>query len=174
MTEEECRLTIMRELAQQQIVFARDYVKSLLADIPDERWFEQPPGCPSNVAWQVAHLAFAQYALALMRMRGKEPNDQEIISNDFFKRFKKGSVPPTAAENEFTLAEIRATFDQVHARALQEIPTFSEQLLAEPLPAPFVAFPNKLGSLFFCAAHEMLHAGQIGLIRRQFGKPPIR
>jgi len=164
----------MIEIAQQQIVFARDYTKSLLADVSDEQWYEQPTGCPSNIAWQVAHLAFAQYALALMRVRGKEPTDQELISNDFFKRFKKGSVPIADAENEFTVAEIRATFDRVHERVLKEIPTFSEQLLAEPLPAPFVAYPNKLGSLLFCAAHEMLHAGQIGLLRRQLGKPPIR
>ena len=164
----------MHQLAQQQIIFAREYTKSLLADVPDEQWYQQPAGCPTNIAWQIAHLAFAQYALALMRVRGKEPTDQELISNDFFKRFKKGSVPPTAAENEFTLAEIRATFDRVHERTLKEMPTFSEELLADPLPAPFVAQANKLGSLLFCAAHEMLHAGQIGLIRRQLGKPPIR
>jgi hypothetical protein len=164
----------MHEIAQQQIVFAREYTKSLLADVPDALWYEQPPGCPSNIAWQVAHLAFAQYALALMRVRGKEPTDQGLITNDFFKRFKKGSVPPAAAENDFPLTEIRATFDRVYERAMQEIPTFNEQLLAEPLPAPFVAYPNKLGSLLFCAAHEMLHAGQIGLLRRQLGKPPIR
>jgi len=164
----------MLELAKEQIIFARNYTKSLLADVPDEQWHERPAGCPSNIAWQVAHLAFAEYALALMRVRGKEPTDQELISNDFFKRFKKGSVPPAAPENEFTIAEIRATFDRVHERTLQEIPTFGDQLLAEPLPAPFVAQANKLGSLLFCAVHEMLHAGQIGLIRRQLGKPPIR
>jgi len=162
------------ELAQRQIEFARGYTKTLLEDIPDELWYVQPNGCVSNVAWQVAHIAFAQYALALMRVRGKEPADQDLISNDFFKRFKKGSVPPAAEEDDFPLSEIRATFDRVYDRVLQEIPTYSEPLLAEPLPVPFVAYPNKLGSLLFVAAHEMLHAGQIGLIRRQLGKQPIR
>jgi uncharacterized damage-inducible protein DinB len=162
------------ELALQQIVFARGYTQTLLTDIPDELWYEQPRGSASNIAWQVAHLAFAEYALALMRVRGKEPGDQEFISNDFFKRFKKGSVPPTKDDREFTLDDIRKTFDHVHEQTLQEIPKYSEELLAEALPAPYVAQPNKLGSLLFCAAHEMLHAGQIGLIRRQFGKEPIR
>src|SRR5262245_61505991 len=63
----------MLELALQQIIYARGYTQTLLADIPDELWFQQPNGCASNIAWQVAHLAFAEYALTLMRVRGKEP-----------------------------------------------------------------------------------------------------
>jgi hypothetical protein len=31
-----------------------------------------------------------------------------------------------------------------------------------------------MGSVFVCSAHEMLHAGQIGLLRRLLGKPPLR
>jgi len=162
------------ELARQQIVFARGYTHSLLADVLDELWYVQPQGCPTHIAWQVAHLAMAQYGLTLLRMRGKEPSDQELISNDFFKRFKKGSVPSASTADQLPPSDIRVVFDRVHARALQEIPTFSEQLLLEALPEPYVAHANKLGSLLFCAAHEMLHAGQIGLIRRQLGMPPIR
>jgi hypothetical protein len=39
---------------------------------------------------------------------------------------------------------------------------------------PFAGFPTKFGSLLFCSHHEMLHAGQIGLLRRLTGKLPIR
>ena len=33
---------------------------------------------------------------------------------------------------------------------------------------------TKLGALFFCSVHEMMHAGQIGLLRRLLGKSPLR
>ena len=32
---------------------------------------------------------------------------------------------------------------------------------------------TKLDSLFWCAHHEMLHAGQIGLVRRLLGQAPL-
>jgi hypothetical protein len=39
---------------------------------------------------------------------------------------------------------------------------------------PYAGYPTKLGALLFCPLHEMIHAGQIGLLRRLMGKPPIR
>ena len=32
---------------------------------------------------------------------------------------------------------------------------------------------TKLRALLWCARHEMLHAGQIGLLRRHLGYPPM-
>jgi hypothetical protein len=39
---------------------------------------------------------------------------------------------------------------------------------------PYAAFATKFGGLLFCSHHEMLHAGQIGLLRRLIGKAPVR
>jgi hypothetical protein len=162
------------ELARQQIQAAREYTLTLLEGLDDEQWTRQVAGYPSHIAWQVGHIAMAQYGLTVLRMRGKEPEDQQVISNDFFKAFKKGSQPAAPGENQPTVAEIRQVFTDVHALAMKLIPTYSEELLAEPLPAPYMVFPNKLGSLLMCPAHEMLHAGQIGLLRRALGKEPVR
>ena len=45
---------------------------------------------------------------------------------------------------------------------------------AEPVEMPYAVHANKLGCLLFCSHHEMLHAGQLGLLRRLLGKEPIR
>jgi hypothetical protein len=34
--------------------------------------------------------------------------------------------------------------------------------------------PTRLGALLFSSHHEMLHAGQIGVLRRLLGKAPVR
>ena len=65
-------------------------------------------------------------------------------------------------------------FDKVHAQALLELPTFTAEQLAEPVDMPYAAYPTKLGSLLFCSHHEMIHAGQLGLLRRMLGKQPVR
>lgn len=160
-------------LAIDQIQFARDYTLQLLEDVRDEEWFAQPQGV-THLAWQMGHLAMAQYALTLLRIRGKLTEDRELMSNQFFRLFQKGTEPNSDPQAYPPVSEIRATLDAVHAQALKEMPAYDPAVLAESLPAPYALTPTKLGSLYFCSAHEMLHAGQIGLVRRLLGKAPLR
>src|SRR5262249_24363164 len=53
--------------------FARAYTLRLLDQTPAGDWFRLPPGGVTHVAWQVGHLAVAQYFLALERVRGARP-----------------------------------------------------------------------------------------------------
>ncbi len=41
-------------------------------------------------------------------------------------------------------------------------------------PPAHPAFTTKLGALLYCARHEALHAGQIGLLRRLLGYKSLR
>ena len=161
-------------LALQQIQFARDYTLSLLAEIDDSDWYRLPAGCPTHIAWQIGHLAMAEYGLCLFRQRGRQEIDREIMPSEFRKAFSRGSLPESDPTKFLSAADIRATFDRVHAQVHQEAPTFTDQSLKEPVDAPFAVEATKLGSLYFCSHHEMLHAGQIGLVRRLLGKEPVR
>lgn len=162
------------EIAIKNIEFARGYTIGLIDDFSENEWFQQPTGSATHLAWQVGHLAMAEYALTMIRIRGKEPEDAEFISNDFFKQFKKGSTPASITADLITPGEIRQVFDRVHERALQELMGYTDEELDVKLPEPHAVFDTKLGSIFFCSAHEMLHAGQVGLLRRLIGKEPIR
>ncbi len=160
--------------ALQQIDFARQYTRQLFEEIQPHEWFAMPSGVKSHLAWQMGHLAMAQYALALVRIRGREREDNQFISKDFFRAFQKGTTPSPDPETYPPLAEIQATFDAVHQRVMHEAAGFVDEQMLEPLPAPYAVHPNKLGSLLFCSAHEMLHGGQIGMLRRLLGKEPLR
>lgn len=162
------------EIAIRQIEFARGYTQQLLADLQPAEWWQQPAEGVSHIAWQVGHLAMAQYALTMLRIRGKEPDDRQIISNDFFRLFQKGSVPRVDPSSYPTVDQIRQVFDRVHNQALRELAGYDDHELNAKLPEPHAVFDTKLGSIFFCSAHEMLHAGQIGLLRRLLGKTPVR
>jgi hypothetical protein len=50
----------------------------------------------------------------------------------------------------------------------------SPESLLEPTEMPFTAYPIKLGAFLFCPLHESIHSGQIGLLRRAHGLPPVR
>ena len=162
------------EIAVEQIKFARRYTLSLEEDIDVTDWFRQPPGCPTHVAWQVGHLAMAQYGLTMIRLRGKQPEDEQILAANFFRRFQKGTRPDADPASYPSVSEIRETFARVHEHSLQELATSTDADLDVKLPEPHAVFDTKLGSVFFCSAHELIHAGQIGLLRRLLGKDPLR
>lgn len=161
-------------LALAQIEFARAYTLSIIDAIDEGLWFTMPAGCPTHVAWQVGHLAMAEYGLCLFRLRGRQEVDLSLMTSGFRKLFSKGAVPEADASKYPSAAEIRATLDRVHAQVRVEAPGFTEQQLAEPVEMPYAVHANKLGGLLFCSHHEMLHAGQLGLLRRLLGQQPLR
>jgi uncharacterized damage-inducible protein DinB len=162
------------QLAIRQIEFARGYTLTLLDGLTDEDWSRRPAEAVTHIAWQVGHLAMAEYGLCLFRIRGRKPEDLDLMSSKFRKQYSKGSQPaPQPADNP-TPAELRQVLDRVHQQTLKELAVCTEPQLVEPIDEPYAVTPTKLGALFFCSHHEMLHAGQIGLLRRLLGKSPVR
>jgi len=161
------------QLAIDQIVFARNYTIWLLDQTPATEWFRQPPGGVSHVAWQVGHLAFAEYTLALSPIQGEQPQDGNPLPDGFERLFGAESVPDADPAKYPAQLNIRATFDRVHEHVLRELPGLDEAELDQPIPDPLPFAKTKLLMLLWCARHEMLHAGQIGLLRRQLGYPPL-
>lgn len=161
------------QLAVKQIVFARNYTVRLLDSLKPEDWLRQPPGGVSHVGWQVGHLAFAEYRLALWRIRGPQPQDEALFSQEFVRLFGAKSVPDADPAQYPAPADIRAVLDKVHEQVLRELPGLDEAELDQPVPHPHPFAKTKLRALLWCAHHEMLHAGQIGLLRCQLGHPPM-
>jgi hypothetical protein len=161
------------QLAIDQIIFARNYTIGLLDQTPTTDWFRLPPGGVSHVAWQVGHIAFAEYRLALWRIRGQRPQDDTLFSQEFVRLFGADSVPENDPTKYFSPDEIRATLVRVHEQALRELPALDEAELDQPVPHPHPFAKTKMSALMWCAHHEMLHAGQIGLLRRHLGYPPM-
>lgn len=158
--------------ALRALIDARDYTQSILETIDPDDWFRMPAEGVTHVAWQVGHLAMAEYRLALERMRGTRPEDDELISPAFLAMFGKGSIPSPDPQQYPAIEEIRLVFDRIHAQMLIELEACPDADLDLPPHKPHVLFRDRLGSLLWCARHESLHAGQICLLRRLLGSPP--
>lgn len=168
------QVTEMLTAATGQIRFARDYTLELLDATPQEDWFRIPDAIPSHVAWQVGHLAVSQYGLLLFRLRGRVPEDLELIPGKFRKAYSRGSVPHPDATKQMSPGELRERLDRVFELSMESLAAVSAETLLETEEMPYAVYPNKLGSVLFCPLHEHIHAGQIGLIRRALGLDPIR
>ena len=162
------------EIAKAHIQSAREYMLGNLEGLSDDDWFWMPESGLSHIAWQVGHLAMAQYGLTLFRQRGRESDDSKLMSGKFRKRFMKGTTPNPDRDDHPQPKEILEVLHRVNEQMLVEIDGFDGPQLDEPIEMPYAVSPTRYGSLIFAGNHEMLHSGQIGMLRRMMGKPPIR
>lgn len=161
------------QLAIEQLVAARQYTLWLLDSIPQQDWGRMPPGASTHVAWQVGHLAMAEYALCLRRLRGQRHEDDQLIGPDILAAFGRDSAPNPDPAAYPSPEAIRSALDAVHREVLIELPGFPPDELDAPLDPPHRIAQTKLEAVWWCSRHEMLHAGQIGLLRRLLGYPPL-
>ncbi len=144
----------------EQIRFARSRTNFLLSSIPQELWFWMPTPSVSHVAWQVGHLAMAQYRMVIERVRGGRPEDSTIISPEFIKLFSRTTVPQSESSYYPPTTEIREV-DNVHNWVIEEIQKLDPRILSEPPLADHAHCKDRAEILRWCSHHEMIHSGQI-------------
>jgi hypothetical protein len=159
--------------ALQQLQLARQYTLRLLDHVPHEDWFRLPAEGVTHVAWQVGHLAMAEYRLALERVRGSRAEDAQLFPQELLIWYGKDSIPDPDPRHNLQPEELRAALDRIHTQVLQELPAVADADWSLPPHRPHPLFDTRLGSVAWCARHEMLHAGQIGLLRRLLGGSPL-
>jgi hypothetical protein len=159
-----------RDIAWEQIDAARRYSLGLLEGVSERDWFQQPSEGVTHVGWQVGHLATSQYSLGLVRLRGEMPDDTRLVPLTFREHFIRGSTPTSDTQKYPSPAQIIEVLSRVHAAVREEVAKHTDADLEQPqLGKPHPLFNTKIGGLFWCARHEMLHAGQIGLLKRLLG-----
>ncbi|MEQ1825289.1 MAG: DinB family protein [Pirellula sp.] len=168
------QILTMRDAVIGQVEFIRRYTLELLESVPQPLWPVIPPGATSHVAWQVGHLAVAQYGLMLFRQRGRAEGDLELMPGWLRKKYGRASVPPTDTSEIPSKQELLDILQKIHVTSMATVPALTASQLAEPTEMPFAAYPIKLGALLFCPMHESIHAGQIGLLRRMHGLASVR
>lgn len=164
----------MLTAALGQIDWARRYTLELLEATPQDRWFEMPAELPTHVAWQVGHMAYSQYGLLMFRIRGRNPDDLDLIPGPFRKTYGRGTTPKPDPTKQPTPAELLERLNRVHQLAMNELSQIDPAVLLEPIDMPYAVYPIKLGAVLFCPMHEQIHAGQIGILRRAMGLEPMR
>jgi len=164
----------MRDGAIGQMEFARNYTLGLISEVPDELWQTPPAGIPSHFAWQIGHLAVAQYGLMLFRQRGRAEGDVDLMPGWFRKRYSRGTSAIDDPSPHPDRTTMLALLERIHVASMEFMKQTSAELLLEPTEMPFAAYPIKLGAFLFCPLHESIHSGQIGLLRRAHGLSPVR
>jgi hypothetical protein len=165
---------LLLQSALEQFRAARKYTLALVDGFSPEQWFWVPTPPVSHVAWQIGHLAVAQYGLMLFRQRGRLLEDADLLPSEFRKAFAKGTNPQDDSKAYPPPNEILAVLRRVNDQVEREAGAYDPARMDDPTDPPHAGPATRLGSLMFAAHHEMLHGGQIGLLRRLMGLNPLR
>ncbi|MEX0885989.1 MAG: DinB family protein [Phycisphaeraceae bacterium] len=165
-------MTARVQLVRDQWDVTRRYTLMVLDHMPRARWAEMPPCVASHVTWQVGHLTLTQAGNALAGVCGVAVDG--LLPEGYRELFGKGSRPLAEAERYPEPEAMLTSLARVHARLMDALGTLDDAVLDEPASHSTGMVHNKLDMLLWMVRHEMLHVGQIGLIRRALGMDPYR
>lgn len=124
-------------------------------------------GQVNHVKYLAGHLLNSQYGLALIA--GLKT---EVKWNDLF-----AVMGQSEAKDNFPypdIEEIKAEWNGMHEGIRAGLSKLTAEDLGQKPPSPFHRVADSAGSLWaFISHHQAYHIGQIGILRRAFGKKPM-
>lgn len=150
--------------------FNLNYLKTQVAEIPEEKMANQPKDLPNHPAWTLGHVA-TSCALGASFFGVEMP-----FSKNWIDLYKKGSTPLAERQSYPSKAELLKTLEQQHKILAEAISNADPKLLTSQLPDETrrQRFP-KTGDFicFLMTAHESIHIGQLADWRRAMGMDRI-
>ncbi len=121
----------------------------------------------NHVKYLAGHLLNSQYGLALIA--GLSP---EVKWNSLFAVM--GQSESRDDINYPHIDEIRSEWNDLYHPVRERLIALDENQLEDAPPEPFDAVAESKGQLWaFINHHQAYHIGQIGILRRAFGKNPM-
>lgn len=121
----------------------------------------------NHVKYLAGHLLNSQYGLGIIA--GIDP---EVKWNDLFAVMGKSEARDNFPYPD--IEEIRTAWNGMHRDIRNGLDKLSPRELSKKPPAPFDQVANTVGELWaFINHHQAYHIGQIGILRRGFGKEPM-
>ena len=158
------------------LTVARMMLHRFVDDLAPAEYLHRTTAKANCTAWLIGHLTLT-YRRAITLLCGAggapaTPAELPPLPDGYETQFSRDEGCPTA-ETFGDVATLMPLFD-VHSRllieALQRIPP---DQLDKPLEKPGALFKTLAEYANFMGHHVLMHTGQITLIRRSLGKPPI-
>jgi DinB superfamily len=142
-------------------------LKRYVADLTPQEYLHRPAPKANCVAWLIGHLTLSDRSL-LKRLNASLPELPEGFEHQFSR--DEGCPQAGAFGDVSTLMPL---FDEHRNRLVAAVKAAPPGLLDKPLDKPHPLFSTVGEVATFLALHGAMHAGQITIIRRSLGRPPL-
>lgn len=157
------------ESTTELLVTARFVMTQYLQGLTDADLLVRPVEGAHHAAWQLGHLIVSEGRM----VDGVRKGMGIALPPGFDVAHEKD---PKYSRNTgfFTLAEYVALMNQQRERTLELLRDLPEEALALPAPEFMRAYAPTNASVFLAvASHELMHAGQIAVLRRLLRLPVV-
>ena len=137
-------------------------------DLAKKELLHRPVNGANCAAWIIGHLVHTdRRAATLMGVADLPP-----LPEGFEKRFsREGDAPKADEYGDVTmLVKLFRESREKIAAAIEKLP---EEVLNKPLEKPSSRYSTLGEMIGFMALHTAMHSGQITIIRRSLGRPPL-
>jgi uncharacterized damage-inducible protein DinB len=154
---------IAHALASTQLM-----VNRFTADLQPPEYLHRPTEKANCAAWTIGHLALSDRG-ALKRM---EITNLPPLPEGFEQRFSRDEGCPQAGDFG-DVGQILPIFNAHRERLIEAVKRMTTEQFEKPMEKPHPMFKTLGEFITFMAAHTAMHAGQITVIRRSLGRPPL-
>ena len=157
----------------QVIVHSLTASKNLLVryvqDLSPPEYLHRPVPAANCVAWLLGHLTLSDWRATSAVFGGE---NLPALPEGFDKRFSRSQGCPQASEFG-DVTKLLPLFLIHRELLIEKARTATPEQLSNALEKPHPMFSTPGELLSFMAVHTAMHAGQITIIRRSLGRPPL-
>lgn len=159
-----------KQRLRQQLTRAREFSEQLLAAFKTpECWVHQVHPRANHPLWFAGHMGVVDnFMISLVAPERIAPRPE------FQERFGVGSQPSARLADYPPVEEVLAYMRERRAALLEILDHLTDEDLSRPTPKGAPDFLSDFGAVFQAAAwHEGLHTGQVSVVHRALGNPPL-
>lgn len=157
------------DLGLNSLDFARKMSLALIDAIPEEHWFHIPVENGNHAAWILGHIAWEDDDI----LKSLNPERGSKLPPAWHERFATGSRPTPEPDAYPSLDELRTAANALRAE-VRAFFTGAADRLTDPVPPSVHGFAKDLAALMpLLACHEMIHVGQLTVIRKSLKLGPV-
>jgi hypothetical protein len=152
------------------LTVSRDFVLRFCGDLTPAEFLHRPTPKSNCAAWLVGHLTLSD-----RRVTANVLGDAAVplpLPDGFEKRFSRDEGSPEA-DAFGDVSGLLPLFAAGRDRMIERVGTMTPAELEKPLDPPHPRFKMPWDAANFMVIHTTMHAGQITIIRRSLGRPPL-
>ena len=163
-------MSTANETIAHSLTVSRQLFRRFVEDLKPEEYLHRVVPKANCVAWILGHLTLTERrALGAL---GVDPARLPKLPEGFEKRFARDETAPQSGDYG-DVSILLPLWDQHRQLLIDTVKTAPPEQLGRKVeqPRPFFSTVGEMVS--FMAIHGTMHAGQITIIRRSLGRPPV-
>jgi len=162
-------MSTLNDAIVQSLTVSQKLLNRYCDDLKPEEWLHRPCAGGNAAAWIVGHLILTERS-ALGRVG---VTDLPALPEGFEKRFARDEAAAKAPDfGDVTV--LLPLFNRHREMLIEAVRRAGPDVMERPLEKPSPLYGSRVWeTINFMGAHVTMHAGQVTIIRRSMGKPPI-